>query len=108
MKGSDKLKMTINIGGELIQLDIRFDEQNEVRDVEQDIKLLYERISRSLPENYSEKQIFARTIYQYASWYHKLLKIQQETIDIATKKSQQIDNFLNEKLSEETDIDMVN
>ena len=94
MKGSDTVEMTINIGGELIKLEVKFDEQLEVRDAERDIKNLMEGMRKASPDSYiSDKKLLAMAVYQYASWYNQLIKIQQQTIDLATEKINQSNDW---------------
>lgn len=94
MKGSDKIVMTINIGGELIDLDTKFDEQNEVRDAEREVKLYIEKMRKQWHVS-SDRKLLAMAAYQFAKWYHQLLKIQQEAIEMANLKCQEIKNLEN-------------
>lgn len=105
MKGSDKVKMTLNIAGELISLDVEFDEQNSVRDVERDLKSYIDRMRKNWPQ-ISDRQILARTAYQYAKWYHRLLNIQQEAINLSDNAILAVDNHLN-SLSAYTDATII-
>lgn len=93
MKGSDKIEMSINIGGELIKLDVGFDDQNNVRDAEREVRRYLDRL-KSLWPGESDKKIFAMAAYQFANWYHQLLKIQEEANDIINSKSNQIEEFI--------------
>ena len=95
MKGSDNIKMTIDIGGELITLDVDFDEQNSVRDTERAVKLYIDRMKKAWPES-SDRNILALTAVQFARSYHKLIKLQEEVIETANLKINQIDSFSNE------------
>ena len=93
MKGSDFVAITINIGGELLKLDVKFDDQNLVRDTERDIKAFIERKRKADPDM-SDRQILAMAAYQFASWYHQLLKIQNDAIEIANLNCQHIDEII--------------
>ena len=104
MKGSDKVAMTLNIGGELIKLDVKFDDQNIVRDAEREVKLYLERLRKAWPDN-SDRNLLAMAAYQFASWYLQLLKIQEEAIDITRLKCKKIDEELNPDNSELEDSD---
>ena len=90
MKGSDKVEMTINIVGELIKLNVDFDEQNYVRDAEKAIKIYFDRLRKAWPQN-SDKNILAMVAYQFAKSYHQLQKHQEEAIEIINRKINQID-----------------
>lgn len=96
MKGSDIVEMTINIGGELIKLDVPFDEQNDVRDAENELKEFIDRLRKSWPTN-SDRNILAMAAYQYAKWCQQLMKIQEEATDIAIEKCRVIDNLASNK-----------
>lgn len=90
MKGSDFVEMTINIGGELIKLNVNFDEQIGVRDAEQEVKNYIERLKKAWPQN-SEKNILAMAAYQFARWYQMLLKLQQDALDITDNLNSLLD-----------------
>lgn len=90
MKGSDFVEMTINIGGELIKLNVNFDEQIGVRDAEQEVKNYIERLKKAWPQN-SEKNILAMAAYQFARWYQMLLKLQQDALDITDNLNNLLD-----------------
>lgn len=102
MKGSDKIEMKINIGGESIKLKVGFDEQNSVRDTEREIKLYFDRLKKAWPEN-SEKNILAMTAFQFANWYHQLLRIQEDTLEAVNNKIQIIDEALADSLKPEAE-----
>ena len=93
-KGSDIVKMTLNIGGELIKLDVDFDDQVNVRDTENDIKRLIERLKKAWPDH-SDRNILAMAVYQFASWYNQLKQIQQDIIEITDAKTRLIEKVLN-------------
>lgn len=98
MKGAyDNIKMTLNIAGELIQLDVPFDDQYKVREAERDVKLYCDKLKKSWP-SVSDKNILAMAAYQFARWYRQLLDVQQEVNDIARKKSNEIDQWCKENI----------
>ena len=90
MKGSDNVLMTVNIGGELIDLNVKFDDQNGVRDAEREVKLYRDRI-RKQSQEYSDRKLLAMAAFQFAKWYHQLLAIQDEAMEIASLKCKEID-----------------
>ena len=92
MKGSDNIKMTIDIGGELISLDVDFDDQYNIRNTERAIKLYIERMKKAWPEK-SDRNILAMTAFQFARSYHQLLNIQDKAIDAAKLKLKEIQEF---------------
>lgn len=96
MKGSDVIKITIDIGGELITLDVDFDDQNDVRDVEKALKRHIERLKKAWPDN-SDRRILAMTAFQLARSYYQLVKIQDQVIETANLKLKQIEEHLSVK-----------
>lgn len=90
MKGSDKVEMTINIVGELIKLNVDFDEQNSVRDAERAVKIYFDRLRKAWPDN-SDKNILAMVAYQFAKSYHQIITQQNHAIEIINHKISQID-----------------
>lgn len=92
MKRSDNVLMTINLGGELIELDVKFDEQNEVRDAEREVKLFIDRMKKQMHEN-SDRKLLAMAAFQFAKWYLQLIKIQNDAIEIADLKCHEIEDI---------------
>lgn len=93
MKGSDIVGMTIDIGGELITLDVEYDDQNNVRDTERAINRYLDTLKKNWPEN-SDRNLLALTAFQFAKSYHQLLKLQDQAIDIADNSMRQIDQII--------------
>lgn len=73
MTESDNVKMTINIGGELIQLSVPYSRQNSVRDAEKAVAQLFESWRVKWPAR-SDKEILAMIAYQFAAFYQELLQ----------------------------------
>lgn len=72
MTESDRVKMTINIGGERLELeDVAFNDQNLVRDTEKDIKIFFDEYRRQRP-TYTSSKILAMITYRYASRVRQL------------------------------------
>lgn len=93
VKGSDKVEMTINIGGEFLKLNAGFDEQIAVRDAEFAVKQYYNKLKKSWPDS-TDSQILAMAAYQFAFWYKELLDTQNKAIELANKNSQLIEETL--------------
>ena len=91
MKGSDFVEMSINIGGEPIKLNVKFDEQLEVRDAEREVKLYIEKKRKSRPEA-SDLELLAMAAFQFALWNQQLQKIQENALELVKQKIKQIDN----------------
>lgn len=92
MKGSDSVDITVNIGGELFKIKVNFNEQDLMRDAERDVKQYIDKLKKSW-NDVSDRKILAMTAFHFANWYHKLLKIQEETYDLVRLKCQQLDNW---------------
>lgn len=104
MRGSDKIEMTIDISGELIKIgDVEFDGQNEVREAERSVKSYIEQLKKKWPDN-SDRNILAMTAYQFAKWYHQLLKIQEDAMKISNSKIKQIEDLENLEQSNTSNI----
>ena len=99
MKGSDFVEMTINIGGEPIKLKVKFDDQNEVRDAEHEVKLYIDKLKKSWLEA-SDRELLAMTAFQFAKWYLRLSNIQKTAIELVNQKCSLIDNNTSESFPE--------
>lgn len=98
MNDSDKVKMTINIGGEHLQLSVAYDRQNSVRDAEKAAADLFDTWRSRWPSR-SDKEILAMVAYQFASFYQELLERFEKAAGIAEK----IDGSLSSILSQDND-----
>ena len=94
MKGSDKVRMTINIVGELIKLNVDYDEQNSVRDAETAIKIYFDKLKKSWPNN-SDKNILAMVAFEFAKSYHQSIKIKDQALDIINNNISRINELSN-------------
>lgn len=97
MKGSDKVDITINIVGELIKLNVDFDEQNSVRDTEKAIKIYADQLRKAWPEN-SDKSILAMVAYQFAKSYHQIVRQQEAATEIINQKASLIDENIKQNI----------
>lgn len=93
MKGSDKVKMTINIGSESLVLTAGFNEQDTVREAESAVKLYYNKLKRDWPDS-SERQILAMAAYQFSFWLKELQNIQKEAEKISYEQARIIEQSL--------------
>ena len=91
MKGSDFVEITINVCGEPIKLNVKFDDQLDVRDAEREVKQYIEKKRKSWHDA-SDHQLLAMAAFQFALWYQQLQKIQAEALEIVKQKCRQIDN----------------
>lgn len=93
MNDSDKVKMTINIGGEHLQLSVAFNKQDAVRDAEKAAADLYN-LWRSRWTTRSDKEILAMVAYQFASYYQELLQRLENAANIADETISLLDNMI--------------
>jgi len=93
MNDSDKVKMTINIGGEHLQLSVAFNRQNAVRDAEKAAAELYDTWRSRWPSR-SDKEILAMVAYQFASYYQELLGRIETAAMMAADTDARLDRIL--------------
>lgn len=91
MKEQDKIKMNLNIGGQLLTLTVPFSKQDFTRDVERDLDRLYTEWKRRFPSK-SDKEVLAMVAFQYASFYGELL----ERYNTAAKRADECLGLLEE------------
>lgn len=93
MKDQEKINIEINIGGEPIMLVVPFQNQEQTREVEEEINRLFTRWRKSFPKR-SEKGLLAMIAYQYASYYKELATKYQQAIDKADECLNRLDKML--------------
>lgn len=86
--------MTINIGGEILTLDVLFSEQNTVRDAENAVKKLYLDLQKKWPK-VSERKLLAMVTYQFSYWYQELVKRQNEAVEAVERCENAINSAFN-------------
>lgn len=99
MNDSDNIKMTINIGGEHLQLSVPFNRQDIVRDAEKSAATLYDSWRRKWPSR-SDKEILAMIAYQFASYYVELLARYENAADLADKCNRRLSEIINDTNSD--------
>ena len=93
MTDADKIKMTINIGGELLQLTVPFKRQDTVRNAENAVRQLYENWRGEWPSR-SQNELLAMVAFQFASLYQELIESHRQAFSLAEKCEQTLDKFL--------------
>ena len=93
MNDSDNVKMTINIGGERLQLSVPFDRQDLVRDAEKSASRLYDTWRKKWPSR-SDKEILAMIAYQFASYYAELLARYETAVKTADECNQRLSEII--------------
>lgn len=93
MKNTDNVKMTINIGGEHLQLSVPFNRQDAVRDAEKAVAQLFDNWRLKWPAR-SDKEILAMIAYQFASFYQELLERHQKASEIAEDCNRRLEAML--------------
>lgn len=99
MKGSDKVDMTINIGGEILKLIVPFNDQGSVREAETAVNKYCEKLRNNWPDS-SDRQILAMAAYEFARWHREQLKIHELALEMVRQDSTLIDNSLNNRGAE--------
>ncbi|MBD5207036.1 MAG: cell division protein ZapA [Bacteroidales bacterium] len=79
MEDSEKVNIDINIAGQLITLNVAFDRQDFVRDVEEEINSLFSKWQLEYPRR-DERQILAMMVYRYAEYYTDLVAIHKKAM----------------------------
>lgn len=82
MTGTEKIKMTINIGGERVKLEVPFDSQNDVRDAEKKADNLYKELRIKYPSR-SDANLLAMVAFTLSSDCLELFKINSEAMSLA-------------------------
>ncbi len=93
MNDADNIKMTINIGGEHLQLSVPFDRQDAVRDAEKASARLYDTWRKKWPSR-SDKEILAMIAYQFASYYIELLSRYENAAQVAEQCNQRLADII--------------
>lgn len=92
MEDSEKVNMVINIGTQPVKLEIPFERQEFVRDVEDEIRVLFSKWRRSYPTR-DERELLAMMVYQYASYYSDLKTLQNKALMLANDCLADMDNM---------------
>ena len=79
---------------ELIKLNVDYDEQNSVRDAETAIKIYFDKLKKSWPNN-SDKNILAMVAFEFAKSYHQSIKIKDQALDIINNNISRINELSN-------------
>lgn len=90
MTESDKVKMTISVGGEHIALSVGFNKQDAVRKAERSASELFNSWRLRWPAR-SDKEILAMVAYQFASYYQDLLSRIDEATAVAEEINRKLD-----------------
>lgn len=96
MSSTEKIKMTLNIGGTPIAVTVPFENQEFVREVEESVDNLYKIWRHDFPTR-TDREVLAMVAYQFASYYNEL-RIRY------TSASQKAENCIRalDKLEEDT------
>lgn len=90
MSTPDPIKMTLNIGGQRISLNVPFSRQEFARDVEQSVDSLYTKWRRAFPQK-TDREVLTMVAYQFASHYSELKELYGEAAEKAEKCLRLID-----------------
>lgn len=95
MTESDKVKMTIRIGGEFIDLDLDFNRQEAARNAENEVAKLFDAWRLKYPAR-TDTKILAMVAYQFASHYLDLYHKVETAVAAATAIDRKIANIIDE------------
>ena len=96
MTESDKVKMTINIGGEHFEIeDVSFKDQNLVRDAEYDARNIYDSYRKQRP-SYTSAKILAMTKYRYALRVRQLEAMLNDCMSRTSSVDKRLGNIVSE------------
>lgn len=93
MTDRDTINMEINIAGERIKLAVPYNSQNDVRDSEAEIQNLYNTWRVRFPKK-SDRELLAMVAYQYASYYHELLRLHKQATSLAISCNDELSKLL--------------
>ncbi|MDE5886335.1 MAG: cell division protein ZapA [Muribaculaceae bacterium] len=93
MKPTDKVKMTINIGGEYMQIAVPFNNQDAVRDAEKAVAQLFNAWKLKWPKH-SDTRILAMAAYQFAKLYQDLLALHEKAVDMASECNARMEKII--------------
>lgn len=96
MNDADKVKMTINIGGEHIQLSVDFNKQDAVRKAEKAAADLFD-LWRARWAKRTDKEILAMVAYQFAFYYEDLVSRVEDAANIAEECDARLSRLINEE-----------
>ena len=96
MNDTDKVKMTLNIGGERLTLTVDFQKQDAVRDAERIASDKYKEFRLQYPSR-TDREILAMVAYQIDYFYHDLFKRHKEATDMADEIDRKLDLILNHR-----------
>lgn len=71
MSSTEKIKMTLHIGGTQIVVAVPFENQEMVRQVEKSVDNLYKTWRHDFPTR-TDREVLAMVAYQFASYYTEL------------------------------------
>lgn len=96
MSDSEKVKMTINIGGEHIMLSVDFNRQDAVREAEKAASDLFNTWRRRWPVR-TDNEIMAMVAYQFASYYQDLLQRYENAAETAAETEALLSGLLGQE-----------
>ena len=96
MKETDKVKMTINIGGEYLPISVPFNRQDAVRDAESAVGQLFDAWKLKWPKH-SDTRVLAMVAYQFSMAYNDLLSLHKKAVE----RAEECENLLNLFLDKE-------
>lgn len=84
MNDSQKVKMNLNIGDQRLTVNVPFDRQDFVRDVEASIDRLYSQWRNTFTSK-TDREILAMVTYQFASHYNEMHRSYEQAAEKAAE-----------------------
>lgn len=100
---SEKIKMEVNIAGEILSLTVPFSRQDAVRNTEAELGALYKLWSREFPGK-TPKELLAMIAYRFASAYFDLKLQQEEELQEAEQLLDTVSRLCRDEREQEPDL----
>lgn len=96
MSVPEKVKMTLHIGGEYLQIAVPFNRQDAVRDAEKAVAELFDAWKLKWPKH-SDTRILAMVAYQFSLHYQDLLALHEKAAELAESCDEKLGALLSPK-----------
>lgn len=96
----EKVKIKLNIAGESFLLSVPYNHQEETRQTEAEINMLYDTWRGRFPEK-SDREILAMIAFRYADHYAALMRERLQTQKEMSELSDRLADLIDQKKEEE-------
>jgi len=91
---TEKIRMQLDIGGQIVNVTVDFEQQDAVRETERSIAELFQAWRKKFVRK-SPQEIMAMIAYQYASYYLALRKRNAQLAQVLSQTEKEFDKMLN-------------